>query len=79
MAEQIELRREAHHLVEEFKERKREALLHLLSDGAAAFTFFGLLAFVKNGRKSLFNTMSRIFGGLSDTAKAFLIIASELS
>ncbi|KAK9808357.1 hypothetical protein WJX73_005703 [Symbiochloris irregularis] len=73
---QIELRREAHHLMDEFKERKRTAVLHLLSDGTAGTTFFGLLTFVKNGRKSLFSTMSRIFGGLSDTAKAFLIIAS---
>lgn len=72
----MELSREARHLVEEFKDRKRQALLHLLSDGAAGTTFFLMLAFMRELRVSLFSTVGRIFGGLSDTAKAFLIIAS---
>ena len=73
---QIELRLEALHLAEHFRDEKRHALLHLLSDAAAGITFFLMLALMREGRASLFSTIGRIFGGLSDTAKAFLIIAS---
>lgn len=63
--------------MEEFEHHKRTALLHLLSDGAAFSTFFLMLGFMREARASLFSTIGRIFGGLSDTAKAFLIIASR--
>jgi hypothetical protein len=71
----MELRREALHLAEKFKERNRSALLNLLSDSTSALTLFILLLRNTNGRQALFRTIGRIFGGFSDTAKAFLIIA----
>ena len=72
---QAEMRREALHLVEEFRERNRAALLNLLADGTAGTTLFAMLARYTEGRVALFNTIGRVFTGLSDTAKAFLIIA----
>ena len=75
-AVQMEMVREAHHLVGEFKEHKKHALLNLLSDSVAGTTFFVTLAGARNARAALFSTLNRIWGGLSDTAKAFIIIAS---
>lgn len=74
----MELRREALRLAEEFREHNRVALLNLLSDGTTAFTLFLLLLRNTEGRGALFRTIGRIFSGFSDTAKAFLIIASAL-
>ncbi|CAL5223632.1 g6176 [Coccomyxa viridis] len=73
---QTELRREALHLAEEFRERNRTALLNLLSDSTIALTGFILLLRNSDGRGALFGTIGRVFSGFSDTAKAFLIIAS---
>ena len=73
---QTELRREALRLAEEFRERNRTALLNLLSDSTIALTGFILLLRSSNGRGALFRTIGRVFSGFSDTAKAFLIIAS---
>ncbi len=44
--------------------------------GTSALTLFGMLLAGTEGRAALFRTLGRIFGGFSDTAKAFLIIAS---
>ncbi len=74
---QTELRREALHLAEEFRERNRTALLNLLSDSTIALTGFTLLLRNSDGRGALFGTIGRVFSGFSDTAKAFLIIACE--
>lgn len=63
-------------LAQEFRERNRTALLNLLSDGTIALTGFILLLRNSDGRGALFRTIGRIFSGFSDTAKAFLIIAS---
>lgn len=63
-------------LAQEFRERNRTALLNLLSDGTIALTGFILLLRNSNGRGALFRTIGRVFSGFSDTAKAFLIIAS---
>ena len=76
-ASQAELRREALHLAEGFRERNRTALLNLLSDSTIALTGFILLLRNSEGRGALFGTIGRVFSGFSDTAKAFLIIASE--
>ena len=46
--------------------------------GSAALALFGILLRNGDGRGALFRTIGRIFGGFSDTAKAFLIIASAL-
>ncbi|KAK9917370.1 hypothetical protein WJX75_003623 [Coccomyxa subellipsoidea] len=73
---QMELRREALRLAEEFRGHNRVALLNLLSDSATALTGFALLLRGSEGRGALFRTIGRLFSGFSDTAKAFLIIAS---
>ena len=65
------------HLAEGFRERNRTALLNLLSDSTIALTGFILLLRNSEGRSALFGTIGRVFSGFSDTAKAFLIIASE--
>ena len=44
--------------------------------GTSALTLFGMLLRNTDGREALFRTIGRIFGGFSDTGKAFLIIAS---
>jgi hypothetical protein len=72
----MELRREALRLAEEFRGHNRVALLNLLSDSATALTGFALLLRGSEGRGALFRTIGRLFSGFSDTAKAFLIIAS---
>ena len=67
------------HLAEGFREKNRTALLNLLSDSTIALTGFILLLRNSEGRGALFGTIGRVFSGFSDTAKAFLIIASERS
>ena len=47
---QMEMRREAHHLVEEFREKRKHALLNLLSDSVAGTTFFVMLAAAEEAR-----------------------------
>lgn len=73
---QGQLRHEAIEIVERFKGRNRYALLNLVSDGITASSGFVLLLRDTEGRNILFRTIGRIFSGLSDTAKAFLIIAA---
>lgn len=77
--EQAELRKEAHRLAEEFREANKAALLNLLSDSTAALTLFAMLLRNTEGRVALFSTFGRVLSGLSDTAKAFLIIAGRSS
>lgn len=73
---QAQLKHEAHDLVEEFTEKNKHNVLNAVSDSITAFTGFGILLKDTEGRGILFRTLGRIFGGLSDTAKAFMIIAS---
>lgn len=73
---QAQLRHEAHELVEEFQEKNKHNVLNVVSDGITAFVGFGLLLKDSEGRAILFRTFGRLFSGLSDTAKAFMIIAS---
>ncbi len=73
---QAQLKHEAHELMEEFTERNKHNVLNAVSDSITAFTGFGILLKDTEGRGILFRTLGRIFSGLSDTAKAFMIIAS---
>lgn len=70
------LRKEARHLRDEFKEENKKSLLNILSDSVTVSLIFILLAISPRSRRNLSQTIGRVFGGLSDTAKAFLIIAS---
>ena len=63
-------------LVLEFREDNKQALLNVISDSITGILLFVILASNHEGREVLFRTVGRVFGGLSDTAKAFLIIAS---
>ena len=72
---QIELRREAKHLAKHFKERNRDALLNVLADGTTGSLIFIIILQKTEAREHFFRTASRFASGLSDTAKAFLIIA----
>lgn len=63
-------------LVHEFREDNKQALLNVISDSITGILLFVILASNHEGREVLFRTVGRVFGGLSDTAKAFLIIAS---
>jgi CemA family len=62
--------------VHEFREDNKQALLNVISDSITGILLFVILASNHEGREVLFRTVGRVFGGLSDTAKAFLIIAS---
>ena len=73
---QAQLRHEAHELVEGFQEKNKHNVLNVISDGITATTGFIILVKDKEGRGILFRTFGRVFSGLSDTAKAFMIIAS---
>ena len=53
-----------------------QALLNVLSDSTTGLLGFAIIAQNTEGRAILFRTISRVFAGLSDTAKAFIIIAS---
>jgi CemA family len=63
-------------LVLEFREDNKQALLNVISDTITGILLFVILVSNHEGREVLFRTVGRVFGGLSDTAKAFLIIAS---
>jgi hypothetical protein len=56
------------------KEENKRALLNIVSDSTSAAIFFILLVRDNSPRAILFRTIGRIFTGLSDTAKAFIII-----
>lgn len=73
---QVHLHEEALHIADEFREKNKRAYLNVVSDSVAGMVFFGILVRNTPGREVLFRTISRVFSGLSDTAKAFIIIAS---
>ena len=56
------------------REENKNCLLNIVSDSTSAAVFFVLLCQENSPRAILFRTIGRVFGGLSDTAKAFLII-----
>lgn len=61
--------------VQEEERHKNEAnLMTLVSDSISAMVFFAMFVRDTAGRTALFNTIGRLFEGLSDIAKAVLII-----
>lgn len=58
----------------EMREENKRALLNIVSDSTSAAVFFLLLVRDNSPRAILFRTIGRVFTGLSDTAKAFIII-----
>ncbi|KAK9868997.1 hypothetical protein WJX84_006948 [Apatococcus fuscideae] len=70
-----ELHHEAVEIQEQMITRNKGAILNLVSDSTSALSLFGILVQDTEDRLMLFRTMGRIFSGLSDTAKAFIIIA----
>lgn len=72
----LDARAEAASLAAEFRERNERGIVDLAQDSTAALVLFLFLALPSEGRAAFFGAFGRIFSGLSDTAKAFLIIAS---
>ncbi len=72
----LDARAEAKSLAAEFRNRNERAVVDLTQDSTAAVVLFLFLLFPSRGRAAFFGAFGRIFSGLSDTAKAFLIIAS---
>ena len=72
----LDARAEAKSLAAEFRRRNERAVVDLAQDSTAAVVLFLFLALPSEGRAAFFGAFGRIFSGLSDTAKAFLIIAS---
>ncbi|KAI7845727.1 hypothetical protein COHA_000643 [Chlorella ohadii] len=68
------LHKTAKHLDHEFREANKKALLNVVSDVTSGIVFFAMLSQQVPERQILFRTFGRIFTGLSDTSKAFLII-----
>ena len=68
------LREFAHELEEEERHHNEQNLITVVSDSVSGIMLFGILAQKTRGRQALFNTISRLFEGLSDIAKAVLII-----
>lgn len=72
---EVELRKRAVHFAQELRDENRHALENIISDFTAGSVGFFLLLKDRVGREVLFRTMGRLFGGMSDTAKAFIIIS----
>lgn len=70
------LKEEAARLDASFRARNAASLVRLVSDTVGGATLGALLVIPSPGRTSFFGAISRVFSGLSDMAKAFLIIAS---
>jgi hypothetical protein len=68
------LHEEAVAFAEEMKEYNKRSLLNVVSDSSAGIALFVLLLQDTSPRAILFRTIGRVFTGLSDTAKAFIII-----
>ena len=70
------MRLEALDIERRFQGKNREALLNVMADATSGSVLFVMLLHYTEGRGALFRTVGRVFSGLSDTAKAFLIIAA---
>ena len=68
------LHTEALHFSGEMREYNRQSMLNVVSDSTSGAVLFVLLIQDTSQRAILFRTIGRVFAGLSDTAKAFLII-----
>lgn len=69
------MRAEAAHLDAAFRSRNEAALVRLISDTVGGATLGVMLVAPSPGRAAFFGAVGRVFSGLSDMAKAFLIIA----
>jgi len=68
------LREYALEVQEEERKANENRVVTLLSDSISGTVFFGIIVRASDGRTALFNTISRLFEGLSDIAKALAII-----
>jgi hypothetical protein len=68
------LHQEALEFAAEMREENKNCLLNIVSDSTSAAIFFLLLVQDNSPRAIMFRTIGRVFTGLSDTAKAFIII-----
>ena len=68
------LHEEALRFSDDMKAYNRQSMLNVVSDSMAGASLFVLLLRDNSQRAILFRTIGRVFAGLSDTAKAFLII-----
>ncbi|GFR42215.1 hypothetical protein Agub_g3106 [Astrephomene gubernaculifera] len=59
---------------EEERHHNETILINAVSDSISFLTFVGILSQPTKGRDAMFNTLSRLFYGLSDIAKAVMII-----
>lgn len=65
---------EAVKFAEDMRADNRQSLLNVISDSSSGVALFVILLQKNSQRAILFRTIGRVFTGLSDTAKAFLII-----
>jgi hypothetical protein len=68
------LRVEAVHFADNMKAYNRQSLVNAVSDSCSGAALFVILVQDTSQRAILFRTVGRVFTGLSDTAKAFIII-----
>jgi hypothetical protein len=59
---------------EEEREKNERGLMTVVSDSISAMVLFVMVVRDTEGRSALFNTLGRLFEGLSDIAKAVMII-----
>ena len=69
-----ELEKKARELQHEQVEENRIAMVNVFADGSSAITLFALLLLNRNMAQVISRTLDRLFTGLSDTGKAFIII-----
>uniref|UniRef100_A0A7S3UBX4 Chloroplast envelope membrane protein n=1 Tax=Picocystis salinarum TaxID=88271 RepID=A0A7S3UBX4_9CHLO len=69
-----ELEKKARELQHEQIEENRIAMVNVFADGSSAITLFALLLLNRNMAQVISRTLDRLFTGLSDTGKAFIII-----
>lgn len=68
------LREFAVEFAEEERHHNEQNLITVVSDSISGLMLFAILSQQSRGRQALFNTISRLFEGLSDIAKAVAII-----
>jgi len=68
------LRDSAEEVVEEERHHNEQTLITVVSDSISSIVLFSVISQQSQGRKALFSTLSRLFDGLSDIAKAVMII-----
>lgn len=69
-----ELEEKARELQFEQVEENRRAMVNVFADASSAITLFAMLLLNRNMAQVISRTLDRLFTGLSDTGKAFIII-----